>query len=101
MDCKCPECVAAAAAFSVNDLRAIKSNITYGARCTGMAAPSCVVRPSSHPDFRVSCFLPFIHHQMTATRRRVAAPTGTTTVRTCAPIFEDDAWNVKITHSLY
>lgn len=30
MDCKCPECVAAAAAFSVDDLRAIKSNITYG-----------------------------------------------------------------------
>lgn len=33
MDCKCRECVAAAAAFSVDDLRAIKSNISYGTCC--------------------------------------------------------------------
>lgn len=37
MDCKCPECAAAAAAFSVDDLRAIKSNISYGKFCLGVA----------------------------------------------------------------
>lgn len=31
MDCKCPECLAASAAFSVDDLRSITSNIRYGA----------------------------------------------------------------------
>lgn len=30
MDCKCPECLAASAAFSIDDLKAFSSTISYG-----------------------------------------------------------------------